>query len=164
MLRGVWSCQSLICYSTACNPDDRAERAYRERRGSEPSLEWGTKESEKTGFESMKGVGGGGMGGVEVTILSAMLQCYSIMLARTKGRNAVHGKQGAPLVCHADTSGMWALVHGWSLWREHRGGEAGERTSLFRGLLQRNIKGQSWLTQFSATSVEARLKTKERKK
>lgn len=41
---------------------------------------------------------------------------------------------------------------------------AEKRTSLFRGPLQRNIKGQSWLTQFSATSVEARLKMKEEKK
>lgn len=40
----------------------------------------------------------------------------------------------------------------------------GKRTSPFRGPLQRNIKGQSWLTQFSATSVEARLKMKEEKK
>lgn len=63
MPRAAWSCQSLICYSTACNPDDRAERAYREQGGSEPSLEWGTKESEKAGFESVKGMWRRGVGG-----------------------------------------------------------------------------------------------------
>lgn len=43
------SCQSLICYSAACNPDDRAEQAYSEHTGSEPSLEWRTKDSQKGG-------------------------------------------------------------------------------------------------------------------
>lgn len=64
------SCQSLICYSAACNPDDRAEQAYSKHTGSEPSLEWRTKDSQKKGGV---GVGGGGTGGVEV---SGMLQCY----------------------------------------------------------------------------------------
>lgn len=59
------SCQSLICYSAACNPDDRAEQAYSEHTGSEPSLEWRTKDSQKGGVGV--GVGGGGVGGVEVS-------------------------------------------------------------------------------------------------
>ncbi|CAB1448385.1 unnamed protein product [Pleuronectes platessa] len=40
--------------SQSCCAALRAERAYREQRGSELSLEWGTKEPEKTGFESIK--------------------------------------------------------------------------------------------------------------
>lgn len=30
--RSAWNCHSLICFSTACNPDDRVERVYGERR------------------------------------------------------------------------------------------------------------------------------------
>lgn len=75
-------------------------------------------------------------------------------------------------MCHADTSGKWAIVqdgHYGAVQKTHGGpaeeeeeGEEEERRSPFRGPLQRNIKGQSWLTQFSATSVEPRFKTTER--
>lgn len=30
--KSTWRCQSLICYSTACNPDDRVKWVYGERR------------------------------------------------------------------------------------------------------------------------------------
>lgn len=79
-------------------------------------------------------------------------------------------KATRPVVCHADTSGKWAVVQDGqfgALEKKQKITEAcrgGKRTSPFRGPLQRNIKGQSWLTQFSATSVEARLKMKEEKK
>lgn len=55
----VHGCLSLICHSEACNPDDRAEQAYSEHRVSEPSLEWRTKHSQKTGSGSLGGCLGG---------------------------------------------------------------------------------------------------------
>lgn len=148
MLRGVWRCRSLICYSTACNPDDRAERAYREQRGSEPSLEWETKsrrrlaQNPERGKEMFVRVCGGEPGNYSV--------CTAAVLFCTKG--------GAELrIVEVGLAGLGCGTRSApdrAPWGVRENLQRTIENKLILRALQRNIKGQSWLTQFSATAVE----------
>lgn len=95
-----------------------------------------------------------------------MLQCYSRMNAGThkRERKALHVRQPGLLGVSALTLQVnGALVSEPQPETTRRWWPAEKSQCLFWGLFKETSRGQSWLTQFSATSVESRLKMKEEK-
>lgn len=129
----MWRCRSLICYSTACNPDNRAERAYREQRGSEPSLEWETKKPQKTGSESRKRKGNvcARVGVSQVAILSALLQCFLFSVQKEEGRLRLCGSRSC----------SWGVKPAQIQTGLRGESEKTIENKLILRALQRNIKG-----------------------
>lgn len=82
-----------------------------------------------------------------------------------KGEKGFTWKATQAAACHTDTSSKWAPVQTghYGAWAKRRGLQRTPENKLILWPLQRKIKGQSWFTQFSATSVEAQMKTKGRK-